>query len=100
MKQRIYDYLAEIPVGKVVTYGQIAEFLGDRHLARFVGTCLHQNPDGSRFPCYKVVSAQGKLARSYAFGGLPEQKRRLEREGIRVENDRVDLEKYQWDGES
>ena len=61
---------------------------------------LHQNPDGSRFPCYKVVSAQGKLARSYAFGGLPEQKRRLEREGIRVENDRVDLEKYQWDGES
>ncbi|MBQ7980243.1 MAG: MGMT family protein, partial [Oscillospiraceae bacterium] len=42
----IYEYLTTIPKGKVVTYGQIAEHLGNRHLARAVGNALHKNPDG------------------------------------------------------
>lgn len=36
-KQLVYDYLARIPIGKVVTYGQIAEYLGNKNLARTVG---------------------------------------------------------------
>lgn len=96
LKERIFEYLAAIPTGKVVTYGQIAAFLGNPGLARFVGNCLHKNADGQRFPCYKVVSSQGKLSGSYAFGGLEEQKRRLEAEGITVQKDKVDLKTYQW----
>lgn len=96
MKQKILDYLAAIPQGKVVTYGQIAVSLGNAKLARFVGNCLHRNPDGVRYPCYKVVSAAGKLSAHYAFGGLEAQKRRLEADGIAVEGDKVDLAKYQW----
>lgn len=98
MKQKIFDYLAAIAPGKVVTYGQIADFLGNPHLARYVGNVLHQNTDGERYPCYKVVSAQGKLSPRYAFGGAAEQKRRLEADGVQVEDNRVDLEKYRWDG--
>lgn len=98
MKQRIFDYLAAIPAGKVVTYGQIADFLGNPKLARFVGNCLHKNPDGEVFPCYKVVSSKGKLSEHYAFGGLEAQKRRLMADGIEVQNNRVDLKKYRWDG--
>ena len=98
-KQLIYEYLATIPKGKVVTYGQIAKFLGNPNLARTVGNILHENPDGDKYPCYKVVNAQGKLAENYAFGGLKFQKMRLEADGIIVNNDKVDLKKYQWNYE-
>ena len=97
MKQRVYDYLRTIPKGKVVTYGQIAAYLGDKRLARAVGNALHQNPDPGKYPCYKVVSAQGKLSEHFAFGGLEGQTNRLESEGIVVVNGKVDLDKYQWD---
>ena len=98
-KQVVYEYLATIPKGKVVTYGQIAKFLGNSNLARTVGNILHENPDGEKYPCYKVVNAQGKLAENYAFGGLKFQKMRLEADGIAVNNDKVDLKKYQWNYE-
>ena len=98
-KQVVYEYLATIPKGKVVTYGQVAKFLGNQNLARTVGNILHENPDGDKYPCYKVVNAQGKLAENYAFGGLKFQKMRLEADGIIVNNDKVDLKKYQWNYE-
>ena len=44
-KQLVYEYLTRIPKGKVVTYGQIAEYLGNKHLAQTVGNILHENPD-------------------------------------------------------
>ena len=96
MKQRVYDFLRTIPKGKVVTYGQIAAYLGDKRLARAVGNALHKNPDPGKYPCYKVVSAQGKLSEQFAFGGLEGQKSRLEQDGIEVINGAVCLEAYQW----
>ena len=97
MKQRVYDFLRTIPKGKVVTYGQIAAYLGDKRLARAVGNALHKNPDPGKYPCYKVVSAQGKLSEHFAFGGLEGQKYRLEQDGIEVKNSAVCLEAYQWE---
>lgn len=93
-KQAVYDFLATIPVGKVVTYEQIGAYLGNPKLARAVGNILHQNPDGDRYPCYKVVSSKGILSEHYAFGGLQAQRQRLINDGIAVENNRVDLKKY------
>lgn len=91
---RIYAYLTTIPKGKVTTYGQIAEYLGNKRLARAVGNTLHKNPDGDKYPCYKVVNCNGRLSTAYAFGGIEEQKRRLEADGIEVTDYAVDLEKY------
>lgn len=91
---KIYTYLTTIPKGKVTTYGQIAEHLGNKRLARAVGNALHKNPDGDKYPCYKVVNSNGQLSPAYAFGGIEEQKRRLEDDGIEVVNYAVDLEKY------
>jgi len=93
-KQRLYELLASVPKGRVVTYGRLAEMLGNKHLARAVGNALHKNPDGDKYPCYKVVNSKGELSRGYAFGGISEQKRRLEADGIIVVNDKVDLDKY------
>lgn len=95
MKEKAYEFLKTIPKGKVVTYGQIAEYLGNKRLARFVGNILHSNPDGDKYPCYKVVDSKGNLSKSYAFGGIERQKERLENDGITVKNYKVDLDKYQ-----
>lgn len=94
MKDEVYKYLRTIPKDKVVTYGMIASFLGNKSLSRVVGNILHNNPNGELNPCYKVVNAKGMLSKNYKFGGIDEQRRRLERDGIEVINNCVDLKKY------
>ncbi|MBE6589681.1 MAG: MGMT family protein [Ruminococcaceae bacterium] len=93
-KQALYELLRAVPRGKVVTYGTLAEMLGNRAWARAVGNALHSNQDGEKYPCYRVVNCKGELSRAYAFGGLEEQKRRLRKDGIAVENGKVDLKRY------
>ena len=73
-KQAVYDFLTRIPAGKVVTYGQIARYLGNRHLARAVGNILHRNPDPDNIPCHRVLGAGGALT---GFGGGMDAKRFL-----------------------
>ena len=96
MKEKIYSLLKTIPKGHVVTYGQIAEYLGNIKLARYVGNVLHVNPDPIGCPCYKVVNSRGRLAESFGDGGIDVQRKRLEEDGIEVVDNRVDLSKYQY----
>ena len=96
MKEEVYRILKNIPKGKVMTYGQIAEMLGNKNYARSVGNILHANPDGEKYPCYKVVNSKGQLSRQYAFGGIEKQKEKLEADGIEVKDYKVNLKKYQW----
>ena len=93
-RQKLYELLTRIPRGKVITYGCLAESLGNKSWARAVGNVLHENPDGDKYPCYKVVNGKGELSRSYAFGGLAEQQKRLEADGIEVINGKIDLSEY------
>jgi len=95
-KDLVYRWLRLIPKGKVVTYGQISRLLGIGSPRR-VGQILHQN-NNSYVPCYKVVFSDGRLAENYRFGGAAAQQKRLEEEGIKVSNGRVDLVQYQWKG--
>lgn len=95
MKYKVLNYLRTIPRGKAVTYGQIAEKMGNKKVARVIGNILHNNPNEYYYPCYKVVNRFGKLSANYAFGGINKQKEKLEQEGIIVEKDKVDLKKYQ-----
>lgn len=94
MKERVYEFLLTIPKGKVATYSQIAEHLGNKKSARVVGNILHNNPNEEKYPCYKVVNSKGVLSNRFAFGGIEKQKEKLEKEGIVVENYKVDLNKY------
>ena len=95
MKNEVYEIVKTIPKGKVMTYGQIAEFLGNKQLARVVGNVLHNNPDPANIPCYRVVNSKGEVAEHFAFGGAAGQREKLENEGILFEvNGRIDLKKY------
>lgn len=89
MKEQVYEFVKNIPRGKVATYGQIALFLGNRNYARVVGNILHNNPDPEHIPCHRVVNAQGKLSQSYAFGGIEAQRRLLVSEGVVFKNEQV-----------
>ncbi len=95
MGEKVYKYVKNIPRGKVATYGQIAEYLGNKNLARMVGNILHNNPDPENIPCHRVVNTKGEVAEHFAFGGAIGQRGKLEKEGIVFEeNGRVDLRKY------
>ena len=89
MKEQVYEFVKNIPRGKVATYGQIALHLGNRNFARVVGNILHGNPDPEHVPCHRVVNAQGRLSRAYAFGGIEAQRRLLVSEGVVFKNNQV-----------
>ena len=54
------------------------------------------NPDPEGIPCYRVVNKEGRLSDAFAFGGVNRQKLLLEAEGVRVVDNHVDMERYQW----
>ena len=79
----------------MATYGQIAEYLGNKNLSRAVGNILHGNPDPGNFHCHRVVNSKGQVAAQFAFGSGEALRKQLEQEGIVFESDgRIDLEKY------
>ena len=90
-RQAIYEYLTKIPYGKVTTYKHIAQKFWIH--PRVVGMIMRSNDHPDKYPCCKVVWADGKLT-GYALG-LEEKIRRLATEGILVQNNRVPLE-YLW----
>ena len=92
--KRIYEAVKRIPKGKVATYGKVAEMAGKKKMSRAVGNALHKNPDPDNIPCFRVVNSKGELAPEFAFGGMGEQKKLLEAEGIEVKDNKVDLSKY------
>lgn len=80
-EKRVYEAVKRLPRGRVATYGQVAETLGSRRLARAVGNALHRNPYPD-VPCHRVVNHRGKLAARFGRGGWRAQKRRLLAEGV------------------
>lgn len=93
---QVYKLVKQIPRGKVATYGQIATMCGNPRASRVVGYALHVNPEPGIIPCHRVVNRFGHLADGFAFGGADIQKDLLEKEGIEVNNNTVDLDKYIW----
>ncbi len=97
-ENEVYSLLLQIPKGYVTTYGDIARQLGNVHLARTVGNILHKNPDGDKYPCYKVVNSKGRLSDNYAFGGKAAQQARLLSDGVEAVRGTVNLDKFRWRG--
>lgn len=95
--QRVYEIVARIPRGKVVTYGHIAAALGDPRQARTVGWALHSTPEWLDIPWHRVVNSSGGISTRHTIGGLNTQQKLLEDEGIVFSEDgRLDLERYCW----
>ena len=77
-ERAVWDRIARVPYGEMITYGAIATGLGDAGAARAVGTACNRNPIPVIVPCHRVVGAGGKMV---GFGGgLPRKRVLLELE--------------------
>ena len=68
--RRVYAIARKIPPGATMTYGEIAEKLGDKMLARDVGQAMGENPTPIIMPCHRVLAAGGKTGGFSAPGGV------------------------------
>ena len=64
--QAVYQVTAQIPAGRVATYGQIAFLAGRPRASRIVGGAMARAPEG--LPCHRVIGSNRSLT-GYA-GGL------------------------------
>lgn len=88
--QQVYDLVATVPPGKVVTYGDIAVTLGSPQSARNVGWAMRAAPEELGLPCHRVVNRTGALAPEAVFGGRSLQRVMLEVEGVHLLGRRTD----------
>lgn len=98
--------LAQIPAGRVTTYGALAEALGNRIAARWVAMFLQQHRSDSEIPWHRVLRASGELGPE-CRGRLPgssgthcdfeEKARRLRAEGIEIQQAAVDPARFGFD---
>jgi methylated-DNA-[protein]-cysteine S-methyltransferase len=79
--RRVYEAARRIPAGATLSYGELAERLGDRNLARDVAEALSQNPWPIIVPCHRIMAAGGKPGGFSAPGGVATKLRLLTIEG-------------------
>ena len=92
--ERVYEYVAQIPPGRVMTYGQLAALAGSPRAARIVGGIAHYGPED--LPWHRVVNRFGDCASGYP-GGKEGHRQVLETEGFQVDNYRiVNFAKRRW----
>jgi len=56
-QKKVWEITSRIPYGESMTYGDIAQSLGNKNLARAVGNALNKNPMLILIPCHRVVGA-------------------------------------------
>lgn len=94
----VYEVVRLIPKGRVTSYGAIAAYIGMKRSARMVGYAMNASHGDKSIPAHRVVNRNGLLTGKNHFGSPTEMQRRLEKEGIKVENDKiVNFDKHFWD---
>ena len=95
LRDAVYRLMAELPDGRVTTYGDLAVFAGHAYAARRVGEIAHGGP--SELPWHRLVNFRGSLAVGFP-GGQEVQRQLLEQDGIAVDeqNRVVNFEELRW----
>jgi methylated-DNA-[protein]-cysteine S-methyltransferase len=65
-QRAVWRRLQEIPYGETISYGELAQRIGNPKASRAVGAANGQNPIPIVIPCHRVIGANGKLT---GFGG-------------------------------
>ena len=98
-RERVYEIVRQIPVGRVMTYGQIAGILGEGYTPRTVGYVMH-GADTKETPWQRVINAQGACSTGRMTIPVNLQQQILEAEGVKFnEKGRCDLNVYSWSPE-
>lgn len=98
--QNVFDVVRLIPKGRVTNYGAIAKYLGSARSSRMVGWAMnaaHSSPLGD-IPAHRVVNRNGELTGKNHFATPFLMKELLEKEGIKIVNDKIkNFDKLYWD---
>ncbi|MEA1994498.1 MAG: MGMT family protein [Euryarchaeota archaeon] len=93
---RVREIIAQIPPGKIATYGQIAASAGNPRASRQVAWILSSSSRKYDLPWHRVVNRKGKVSLPRG-AGYEEQRALLEKEGVIFdENDTIDFKQYGW----
>ena len=93
----VYEWVRQIPHGRVCTYGQIAKLMGNPRLSRVVGYAM--GPAPADVPCHRVVKKDGVLSDAFSPLGRETHRMLLEMENVPFLPDgRVDLDACFWPG--
>ena len=96
--EKVYAVAAQIPYGRVTSYGAIAKYLGAAGSARMVGWAMNASGKHEDVPAHRVVNKKGLLTGKRHFNGTNLMQQLLESEGVVViENQIQDLEALFWD---
>jgi methylated-DNA-[protein]-cysteine S-methyltransferase len=87
MTEEVLRLARKIPRGRVSTYGALAQALGNKRLARFVGRALSMNDNPAKTPCHRVVCADGRIG-GYQWGARKKEAL-LRCEGVKVSGTKV-----------
>ena len=94
-RERVFEIVRRIPSGRVMTYGQLAEILGEGYTPRTVGFVMHAADD--TVPWQRVINSQGACSTGRVILPPDLQQRMLEAEGVRFDaRGRCDLARYRW----
>lgn len=95
----VYQVVRLIPKGRVTSYGAIAAYLGTKNSSRLVGYAMNgAHRAKPKVPAHRVVNREGVLTGKHHFDHPFRMQELLEKEKIRIKNDRVvDFEKLFWD---
>jgi methylated-DNA-protein-cysteine methyltransferase-like protein len=93
-RKKVEVLMAQVPAGKVTTYGDLAALAGHPYAARIVGGMAHYGD--TELPWHRLVNRFGGLAAGYP-GGRQTQAEHLAAEGISCTNDIIDnFKELRW----
>lgn len=95
-REAIWFALGQVPRGKVVTYGELAQLANLPGAARFAGSLLKQLPPNSSLPWHRVINAQGRISLPPDSPEGLAQMRRLRDEGVTVVDGKISLARFGW----
>mgnify|MGYP000507021484 CR=1 FL=1 len=95
----VYKVVRLIPKGRVTSYGAIAKYLGAAGSSRIVGYAMNAaHSQKPKVPAHRVVNRNGELTGKHHFATPYQMQELLEKEKIKVKNDKiVDFKKLYWD---
>ncbi|MGB9181302.1 MAG: MGMT family protein [Pyrinomonadaceae bacterium] len=95
-RERVFEIVRQVPTGRVMTYGQIAEMLGEGYTPRTVGFVMH-SADEETTPWHRVINSQGACSTGRIILPPDKQQRMLEAEGVVFDaRGRCQLGTYRW----
>lgn len=85
-KEEIEKVVAEVPLGKTITYKEVAQKAGFSGAWRAVGNLMNKNKN-PKVPCHRVVRSDGRIG-GYR-GGTKNKIKVLKKEGVLIKGQKL-----------